>query len=112
MLDWLYRYLDARRARADRVAADAAALTARFGASAYGIARDRDRAERRGDVIDGARPAGHWGRVKLRIARETGKEAGLDTATRYLRDDATRAPAPSPGTQDHGTTRMPLPPAP
>ncbi len=38
MLGWLHRYLAARRARADRVAADAAALTARFGASAYGIA--------------------------------------------------------------------------
>lgn len=112
MLGWLHRYLGTRRARADRVAADAAALTARFGASAYGIARDRDRAERRGGVIDDDRPAGHWGRVKLRIARETGKEAGLDTATRYLLDDANRPPAPFPGAPDHGTTRMPLPPAP
>lgn len=110
MLGWLHRYLGARRARADRVVVDAAALTASFGAGAYGIARDRDRAERRGDVIDDDRPAGHWGRVKLQIARATGKEAGLDTATRYLLDDATRPPAPSPGSPDGGPTRPPLSP--
>ena len=66
------------------VEADAIALMDRFGADACPAALDRGRAERRGAVVDGSRPRRHWVRVKLRIAELTGRDVGLDTATRYL----------------------------
>ena len=86
---------------------DAAALMARFGAAAYSVARERDRAERHVTVIDGDRRAGHWGLVRLRIARENGEEARLDTGMRYLLNDATWPPTLVPGPPDGGCASIP-----
>lgn len=80
----LGRWFRARRERARLVADDAADLIARFGDAAYSVARDRVRAAREGRTVDANRPDGHWTEVKLRIADLTGKEIGLDEATRRL----------------------------
>ena len=61
---------------------DARALIARFGASAYDVARTRAREARLGNVIDGNRGDGHWDRVRAEIARRT-KRAHVDSGTRY-----------------------------
>jgi hypothetical protein len=63
---------------------DAAALITAYAQSAYDEARTRAREARLGRVIDGNRPAGHWDRVRMEIARQTGRQVGMDTATRYL----------------------------
>lgn len=63
---------------------DAVALIAAYGASAYDEARTRAREARLGRVLDGNRPLGHWDRVRREIARQTGRQVGIDTATRYL----------------------------
>jgi hypothetical protein len=84
----MFRWLKERRARArardELVRADAASMIERFGDLAYSEARTRVQQEQEGIVLDANRPRGHWARVKLRIADETGHEIGLDTATRYL----------------------------
>lgn len=61
-------------------------MIARFGYQAYYEARDRDRDERKGAVIDAARPDRHWSAVKAEIAKVTGRWVGLDTAPRYPQD--------------------------
>ena len=63
---------------------DAEALIAAYGDSAYEQTRTRARDQRRGAVIDSNRPEGHWDRVRREIARRTGRQGGIDTATRYL----------------------------
>jgi hypothetical protein len=71
-------WLRSRREAAARVAGDADALMARFGADAYAEARRR--------VIEQLRrrPADlHWSRVRPEIARRLGR-VHVDTATRYL----------------------------
>lgn len=73
-----------RRAPTSLVAEDAAALIAAYGESAYDQARTRAREERLGKTIDGNRPRDHWDSVRREIARLTGRQTGLDTATRYL----------------------------
>lgn len=85
MLAWLRRRRAARLDRAALVEADADALIARSGGEAYYVARDRDRDERRGVLTDANRPARHWSAVKARIGALTGKDTGVDTATRCLR---------------------------
>lgn len=81
---WSRRRLD----RDHLVQADARSLIERFGERAYDVARGRVVEGRRGTVLDLDRPPGHWTRVKLRIAEMSGREVGLDTATRM----STRAP--------------------
>jgi hypothetical protein len=65
------------------VAADADALIASYGDGGYEEARSRARQERLGRELTGNRPAGHWQKVRLEIARRAKKEIGLDTASRY-----------------------------
>lgn len=60
MLAWLCRRRAAAAIREALVEADAADLMDRFGDRAYGVARDRDRIERKGVAIDGNRPPRHW----------------------------------------------------
>ena len=84
MFRWLRERRASGQARDALVRADAASLIERFGDFAYSEARTRVQHEQEGIVLDGNRPRGHWARVKLRIADETGHEIGLDTATRYL----------------------------
>ena len=62
---------------------DAALLIASFGDGAYDVARTRAREVRLRKVIDDNRPAGHWHKVRLEIARMTGKDIGTDAASRY-----------------------------
>jgi len=54
---------------------NAEALIAAYGDGAYEQARTRARDQRRGEVIDGNRPEGHWDRVRREIARRTGGNA-------------------------------------
>lgn len=63
---------------------DAIALIVSFGASAHDEARTRARDARLGRVLDGNRSAGHWDEVRREIARCTGRQIGVDTATRYI----------------------------
>jgi hypothetical protein len=62
---------------------DVNSLLQAFGDSAYDEARTRAREARLGKVMDGNRPNGHWDKVRREIARRTGRQVGLDTATRY-----------------------------
>lgn len=71
------------RQAGDIVALDAAALTHSHGNGAYEEARTRAREERQAKVIDGNRPPGHWDKVRLEIAKRTGRKIGTDTASRY-----------------------------
>ena len=81
MLRWFRHCLEAERL----AQADAEALFRDHGGGAYEEARRRQR-----DVIlpDGTTHAGqtpaHWRRVALIVARMTGKQVGLETATRML----------------------------
>lgn len=72
------------RTSSNLVKSDVAALIQSFGESAYDEARPRAREERLGKAIDGNRPRGHWDRVRQEIAKRTGRQTGLDAATRYL----------------------------
>ncbi len=72
MLSWLAR----RRARIERIQAEAEALIRDLGDWAYSEARRREH-EASSDAI-----AKDWSRVALTIARKTGKRVGLDAATR------------------------------
>ena len=66
------------------VAQDADALIDAFGPGAYDEARTRARDARLGRILDGNRPVGHWDKVRMEIARQTGRQVGVDTATRYI----------------------------
>lgn len=83
MLAWYRRQRAERTARNALVETDALDLIARFGATAYFVARDRDRTERAGRVVDGDRRSRHWAAVKGRVAALTGHLTGADTAMRY-----------------------------
>ncbi len=76
MLSWLRR----RRARIERIEAEAEALIRDAGDRAYSEARRREH-EASSDAI-----AKDWSRVALAVARKTGKRVGLDTATRMSTD--------------------------
>lgn len=76
-------FLTRKRKSASQASADAEALIARFGDGAYAEARRRAREVRRGAVIDGNRPKGHWDRVRAIIGRACRTDR-VDTATRYL----------------------------
>jgi hypothetical protein len=72
-----------KRTSPNLVASDVNSLLRSFGDSAYDEARTRAREARLGKVFDGNRPNGHWDKVRREIARRTGRQVGLDTATRY-----------------------------
>lgn len=86
MLGWLRGKRGATATYRALVDADAVDLIHRFGDEAYYEARDRDREDRKGGLIDANRPLRHWSAVKLRIADVTGRTIGRDTATRYGRE--------------------------
>jgi len=44
----------------------------------------RARDERLAQVIDANRLRGHWDKVRREIAGRTGRQIGVDTATRYF----------------------------
>ena len=76
MLSWLAR----RRAKIQRIEAEAEALIRNLGDWAYSEARRREH-EASSDAI-----AKDWSRVALAVARKTGKRVELDAATRMSTD--------------------------
>jgi hypothetical protein len=76
MRSWLRR----RRARLERVEAEADALILDLGATAYSQARWREH-EASSDAM-----AREWNRVALAVARKRGQTVGLDTSTRIAMD--------------------------
>ena len=66
--------------RSKAVEADARKLIELLGAQAYESARDAARRSRSKDKLR----AKHFSRVALRIAELTGREIGVDTATRMV----------------------------
>jgi hypothetical protein len=75
MLSWL----PYRRARIERIEAEAEALIHDFGSAAYGEARQREH-EASSDAM-----ARDWKSVALAVAEKTGKRIGLDTSTQMAR---------------------------
>lgn len=72
-----------KRSSLNLVESDVVALIQSFGAAAYDEARTRAHEARLGKVVDDNRPDGHWDKVRREIGRRTGRQVGLDTATRY-----------------------------
>jgi hypothetical protein len=72
-----------RRVQRELAMADADALIAQYGGSAYGYARRYAHQARRGKFVDGNRPDGHWDRVRQIIGRKNNRQQ-VDTSTRYL----------------------------
>jgi hypothetical protein len=81
MLGWRRR----RKEMKARVEADATAMIAEYGDSAYHVARDRALELRLHKVIEAERPPEHWNLVRFEIRKRTGRQ-GADTATRLLQD--------------------------
>lgn len=79
MLKWLRK----RRERKTRIDADAVAMIAEHGASAYWVARDRALEFRLHKVVDPERTPEHWDAVRFEIKRRQRLRGG-DTATRFL----------------------------
>ena len=79
----MLRIFRARRAHRELASADADALIAQYGDSAYSYARECAHQARLGKLIDAYRPDGHWDQVRQIIGRKTNRRH-LDTATRYL----------------------------
>lgn len=79
--NWLRRRREARAL----IDADATAMIAEFGDSAYWIARDRALEQRLHRIIDAERTSAHWDRVRFEIRRRCGQKQA-DTATKYLED--------------------------
>ena len=83
MMSLLLNWLQRRKEAARLVSADADALVLQHGEQAYSIARRWERAVARpGGATYYGRTRTHWRRVALLIARKTGRQVGLDTATR------------------------------
>ena len=68
-----------------RVDADAAAMIAEHGDSAYWIARDRALEFRLHKIVDAERTSEHWDRVRFEIRKRSGVRS-TDTATKLLGD--------------------------
>jgi hypothetical protein len=77
--DWRER----RKALRRLVETDAIDLIARYGDAAYGVACQRFHEEGT-EVVSQERSKDHWTRVKVEIARRTGRRSQIDTATRYV----------------------------
>jgi hypothetical protein len=67
-----------------RAKEDASVLMAAYRESAYDEARTRARIAREDRFADPKEPDGHWDRVRIEIAKRTGRTGRVDTATRYL----------------------------
>jgi hypothetical protein len=68
-----------------RVDADATAMIAEHGDSAYWVARDLALGPRLNKVANDEETSAHWDRVRFEIQKRTGRRH-VDTATRYLQD--------------------------
>jgi hypothetical protein len=81
MFGWWRRRKESRV----RVAADATAMIAEFGASAYYVVRDRALEHRLHKIVDVERTPEHWNLVRFEIRKRTGRQ-DADVATKYLGD--------------------------
>ena len=81
MFGWWRR----RRELKDRIDADATAMVAEHGDSAYWVARDRALELRLHRIIDADRTPEHWDRVRFEIRKRIGVRPA-DTGTRYLEE--------------------------
>jgi hypothetical protein len=79
MFGWWRRRKEMRAA----IIAEADAMIAEHGDSAYWVARDRALEERLHKIIDAERTADHWNRVRFEIRRRM-PVRGADVATKYL----------------------------
>jgi hypothetical protein len=79
MFGWWQR----RKESQGRVGADASAMIAEFGDSAYWVARDRALELRLHKIIDAERTPEHWDRVRFQIGKRSSRRGG-DTATKLL----------------------------
>jgi hypothetical protein len=77
------RFWRRRREARELARTDAATLIERYGEAAYEEARTRARDAQHAIPADPKREK-HWHSVRRLIARQTGRERRLDTATRYL----------------------------
>jgi hypothetical protein len=68
------------------VVAEAEAMIAEHGDSAYWVARDRALEERLHKIIDADKTTDHWNRVRFEIRRRM-RLHGADVATKYLGDE-------------------------
>ena len=82
MFGWWRRRKEMRAA----IMAEADAMIAEHGDSAYWVARDRALEERLHKIIDADRTADHWNRVRFEIRRRI-RRRGTDVATKYLEGD-------------------------
>jgi hypothetical protein len=81
MFGWWRR----RRELQTRIDADASAMIAEFGDSAYWVARDRALELRLHNILDAERSSEYWNLVRFEIRRRTGRR-GADTASQLLED--------------------------
>jgi hypothetical protein len=81
MFGWLRRRRDLQAG----IDADAVAMIAEFGDSAYWVARDRALEFRLHKIVDPERTSDYWDRVRFRIQKRTGRR-GADPATKLLED--------------------------
>ena len=79
MFGWWRRRKEMRAA----IVAEADAMIAEHGDSAYWVARDRALEERLYKIIDADRSTDHWNRVRYEIRRRM-RLRGADVATKYL----------------------------
>ncbi len=81
MFGWWRR----RRELQARIDADAVAMIAELGDSAYWVARDRALELRLHKIVDAGRTSEDWDRVRFEIRKRMGR-GGADTATKLLED--------------------------
>lgn len=79
MLGWWCQ----RKEMQARIDADATAMIAEFGDSAYHVTRDRALEQRLHKIVDAERTPEHWNLVRFEIRKRTGRRQA-DTATKYL----------------------------
>jgi hypothetical protein len=80
----MFRWLRRRREDRSLIEKDADDLIERFGDQAYSEATIRDREGLA--IVDGNRPAGHWSRVRLVIAKRGGWAIGLNGYEQFSDD--------------------------
>ena len=82
----MFAWWKQRKLMRARIVADAEAMIAEHGDSAYWVARDRALEGRLYKVVDAERTPEHWNKVRFEIRRRTGLQK-TDAATKYLGDD-------------------------
>lgn len=79
----IFNWLRRRREAQARIDADAAAMIAKHGDSAYWVARDRALEQRLHKIVDAERTSEQWDRVRFEIRKRTGQQRA-ETANRFI----------------------------